>query len=204
MFTQGLQSRNTGGSIRQPLYPHTRWAGVCVDSSAELKVVGCNEVFPYLRSAGLRWTLRLFIVQLRFRENLTQSEGVLSIRVLVPGQGFMLLEGHVFSTEVPLFLGLDVLRASGLSRDFRKNFLSSSDPPWRLPMTYTAGHAFISSHALTKGTTTIYRKNKGSRLPQAPEIHYTAGELRHIHLHFPHPRADKMFPLLRPADYAIS
>lgn len=141
--TVGLQ---TGSHVR---YPHTNWAGLCVDSGAEQTVVGLNEAWAYSTCAQLPWHLRPSPGVFRFGDNVTKSEGIMKIRILVRGHGFLMLDGHVVRADAPLLLGLDVLRLCRLTLDFRKIFIASTNPPWELPLTYAVSHALVSRDALT-------------------------------------------------------
>lgn len=124
MHAQRLPLGGSDGKVGQPSYPHTNWAGICVESGAEPSVVACNQALTYVFPAVLDWNLRPSTVQLRFGDNLAKFNGILSIRLPMPGEGFSIMDGHVVWEDVPLLHGIDVMRAVGLSLNFRNSFLS--------------------------------------------------------------------------------
>lgn len=72
----------------------------------------------------------------------------------------------------PRLLALDVLRSYGLTVDFRRKILSSTDPPWRLPFTYSAGHVIISTNAFSIGAAEPWG-HKRTRLPHRSPLYTT-------------------------------
>lgn len=152
----------------------------------------------YADCARTAWDLKPSGVVIRFGDQHVASEGMMSVCFQSRGT-FIALECHFVHAEVPMLLGLDVLRTFGLILDFDTHCLRSSNPSWSFLFTYSSGHAFISPVTLfsSASRTPLFNVQNGS---ERLEIHYTTTELRRLHLHYYHPSSQKLFALLHRAD----
>lgn len=98
-----------------PRYPQTEWAGFCVDSTSGRTVVAWDQAIAYTMSARVPWCILPSSVVIHFGDNLATSKGIMLIRLAFLGQGWIVLDCHVDAADVPLLLGLDVLRTIGLT-----------------------------------------------------------------------------------------
>ena len=85
----------------------------------------------------------------------------------------------MINADVPLLLGLDILDREQLVADNVENVLDSRRHGWKLPLTRTNGHLYLTW--------------------QLRSTLFTRAELRRMHLHFFHPSARKLFNVLKRA-----
>lgn len=90
-----------------------------MDSGAEKCVMGWSKATRYTTCADLPLKLRPSRVLFRFTKHHAASAGIMEIRLPVPEHRFLLLGCHVVHEDVPLLIGLEVLRAFCLRNDFR-------------------------------------------------------------------------------------
>lgn len=86
----------------------------------------------------------------------------------------------IVEEDIPLLVGLDVIRKHGSILDFYENTMRSEKYEWILPINFYRGHVFITLTNVTR----VYTKN----------------ELTRLHRHFFHASAEKLFLLLRQCD----
>lgn len=168
-------------------------------------MVHWNQAITHSEHAGTQCHLQESSVVFRYGDNLAASRGIMSIRLQVPGHFFMVLDCHVVMADVPFLLRLDVLRAFGLRLDFNRDCLSSASPPWSLPLHYVSDHAFvILSSIFTNDSPVGHGGEAGNDAMdssiRAQTVHFTATQLRRLHLHFYQKSASKLFSLLRRAE----
>ena len=61
-------------------------------------------------------------------------------------QLFIKIEVHIVSGDVPLLLGLEILKAYGFITDWGRDTVTGPDLEWTLLMEYKNGHAYIHDH----------------------------------------------------------
>lgn len=75
--------------------------------------------------------------------------------------------------DIPLLIGLDVLKKHNLLSDLNKNIVRSGDHGWNLPHSYKLGQAFLE--------------------PTPFSIYISKLEITRLHLHFYYPSTDEIF-----------
>lgn len=111
-------------------------------------MVGGSQDWVYTHSARLPFSVSPCKVRFMFGDNLLHVEGSRRIHVRVPELGRLSIKCHVVGVGIPLLFGLDALPAFGLILEFKNHVLSSSDPPWTLPLIYNSGHEFRARSVL--------------------------------------------------------
>lgn len=161
------------------MYTSATFQGACVDSGAEVSVIGADQAQAYQAMMGTPMHMTPSSLQFKFGNYLCQSSGVIDVRVPIPNGSFIAFKAHVVRADIPMLVGLDLLRKHELTLDFSSCTITQQRHNWSLPMTFKAGHVFLE---WTK-----------------KEICFTAGELQRLHLHFFHPAVDKLFQLIKRA-----
>lgn len=87
---------------------------------------------------------------------------------------------EVVDLDIPLIIGLDILRSRKLLVDYVENTLIYCNEKIKRPITYKLGHVFVEW--------------------DQSEILFTREELSRLHLHFMHPSASKLFALISRSD----
>lgn len=141
-----------------------------MDYGAERTVMGWDQAITYTRNYRVAWNLRPYPLVFSFGEHLSKSKVIMPVHTPVPGCRFMILCCHVVLRDVPLLLGLDVLRTFGLTIDFREFKRTSQNQPWSLPQTYAAGHAFFNPFLprTAKSDPAVQGALPGTRHPHSP------------------------------------
>lgn len=101
------------------------------------------------------------------------------IRLPLPDGQVIHFYADIIDGNIPLLLGLDIMRKYGLVTNFCKNILKRNDYNWYLRMYCINGQGFA---------------------PLTLTIFFTRPEQTRLHLHFFHPTAEKLFHLLQQKD----
>lgn len=160
-------------------YTEDTFHGACFDSGAEVSVIGMEQARAYHKMTGSCMRLTPSTLNFKFGDFLCKSEGVTNVRVPMPQGGFISFAAHVVCADIPMLVGLDLLRKHQLVLDFEACRITQKRNDWHLPMTFKGGHIFFQW--------------------SQREICYTKAELQRLHLHFFHPTAGKLFQLIKRA-----
>ena len=68
----------------------------------------------------------------------------MEIRIPAPDGSYIAFEVDVMNADVPLFLGLDLLDREQLVADNLENVLDSRRHGWKLPLTTTNRHLYLT------------------------------------------------------------
>lgn len=129
-------------------YPRTRYPGVCMDSGTEKAVLWWDRALTYMAIAISSWRQITSEVLFRFGDQVATSEGILRIRITVPGHVFMVLDCLVARAYATLLLGLDFTHTLCITPHFRRSFLKLDNPPWKFPLGNMERHVFGSPQSL--------------------------------------------------------
>lgn len=115
----------------------------------------------------------------KFGDQTYDSLGKLVIRMPVTDTYFVCIKAQIVHVDVPLLLGLDVLRRLKVILDFDKFTMTSTKGHWSVQLKRKLRHAYVE---------------------WADNILYTETELRKMHRHFYHPSTDKLFKMIKRAE----
>lgn len=156
-----------------------KFQGACIDSGAEITVIGKKQAELYCGWVNARLQADASGTIYKFGESRHQGLGYISIRIPVSETHFANVNAAVVEIDVPFLLGLDALTKFKVILNFGDDTAQSKCDGWKLKMVRKLGHVYIE---------------------WPPSILYTETELRRIHRHFYHPRVDKLFAVMKRAD----
>lgn len=155
------------------------FVGACLDTGAQRSVCGLSQARAYDRSQPRSLKLSPQSMRFKFGQQISQSIGTVNIRIPQDEASHITLDIHVVDLDIPLIIGLDVLKAHSLLVNYVENVLEFRELNVRRPLTYKREHVFLEW--------------------DQKSILFTREELTRLHLHFMHPAADKLFQLIRRA-----
>lgn len=155
------------------------FAGACLDTGAQRSVCGLAQAESYARNHPGSLTLKPRSLRFRFGHHVIQSMGKVNIRIPQGNNSHLSLSIHVVNLDIPLIIGLDVLKSYHLLINYLANQLEFPSTGTTMPLVYKRGHIFLEwDHQ---------------------SILFTKAELTRLHLHFMHPAADRLFQLIKRA-----
>ena len=101
----------------------------------------------------------------------------MKISISIPNRHNIAFECGIVSADIPLLLGIDVMRHEGLMINVRDPELERDD--WSLPMKIRGNHLIIS---------------------WISNIYYCKMQLKKLHRYYRHPGAEKLYRLLKHID----
>lgn len=99
----------------------------------------------------------------RFGNNEQKCDGILNILMPLNDNIVIKFDAFIVSIDMPLFMGLDVLKKLRLLIDFDDGSFAGKRENWRVRLIFTLGYLYIKWR---------------------PSVYYTKIELRKIHIHF--------------------
>lgn len=161
-------------------YTQTKFAGACLDTGAQRSVCGLSQAQAYSNEHPGSFSATESNVRFRFGEQVVPAIGLIRIRIPITASLHLDLAVDVVDLDIPLILGLDILRGKGLLVDYINNELKFCNHDLSLPITSKYGHVFLEWDYHT--------------------IHFTKTELIRLHTHFMHPSASKLYDLIARAN----
>lgn len=157
----------------------TFW-GACVDSGAQRTVIGRKQADAYISqigdaTSGIKKDVDL-ATRFRFGDTNHNCDGILHVKMPVADDVVVHFDAFIVPIDVPLLLGLDVLKRLDIIIKFSNGTLQSENDDWVLNLKHKMGHLYVE---------------------WPPTVFYTEQELRRIHRHFYHPSTDKLANLIR-------
>ena len=154
--------------------------GACIDTGAQLSVVGLSQAKAYFNYVSNRFEMKKpqFKKSFTFGDHKERSIGRIDVLIPISSGDYLAFEADVVNLNIPLLMGLEILDRCKLVIDVCKNELLCPERGWSLPLTRKLGHIYIEW-----GT----------------EVLYTTNELQRIHRHFIHAPADRLFSLMKRA-----
>lgn len=153
--------------------------GACIDSGAQKSVIGNVQAQAYIAELGDKNSYNITHHSknktFRFGDNQHECVGTLNIRMPVSDDVVIQFDAYIVPIDVPLLLGLDVLRKLKLIVSFENGSIQSPKGDWSINLVQKFGHLYIE---------------------WPPSVYYTEAELRRIHRHFYHPSTDKLLALI--------
>lgn len=153
--------------------------GACIDSGAQRTVIGRKQARAYIRQVGDKKSMIRHhsnkAARFRFGDTNHQCDGVLLIHMPVADDLVVQFEAYVVPIDVPLLLGLDVLRKLDIVIRFGNGTLLNEEDGWILQLKQKMGHLYAE---------------------WPPAIYYTEQQLRTIHRHFYHPTTERLSNLI--------
>lgn len=119
-------------------------------------------------------------MKFKFGQQVVQSIGIVNIRLSQDEQSHITLNIHVVDLNIPLIIGLDVIKSHSLLLNYVENRLEFRNLSESKPLTYKHGHVFIEW--------------------DQKAIMYSREELTGLHLHFIHPGVDRLLELIKRAN----
>lgn len=160
-----VYSNHTGlKRMSRTLYDTGVFSGACVDSGAEVSVVGKAQADAYGRQTCQRLKWKPSALSFKFGSHVCRSLGRINVRMPTPDGSYVEFTPDVVEADVPLLIGLDLLEEHGMILDFSTKVISNRQRNWKLPMKFKNGHIFIEW---------------GPK-----EVCLTKAELQRLHLHF--------------------
>lgn len=127
----------------------------------------------------------------------------LALRILLPNGTMLMSHADIVRADIPVRLGLDVIKKCGLVLDLDQDKLRSVNPGWCMRLVHQFGNAFDAT--AVKATcvsfedvprTTNVALSPWERFYTGLYIHFTEAELPKIHLQLSLPSSDKLFALI--------
>lgn len=100
----------------------------------------------------------------------------MSLRIPVFDDIIIKINTYVVTIDIPLLLGLEVLRELNLFINFGDGVMMSSLDDWRMNLTFKMGHLYAE---------------------WPPSVYYTETELRRIHHYFYHPSTEELLGIIQ-------
>lgn len=152
-----------------------------IDSGAQRTVIGKRQPDKYDSLTKNGHVKRTHQCTTRFKFGNTTYDGLgkLNVRIPIVDDYFIDVEASILDVDVPLLIGLDVLKRLKVILDFSEFTMSSTSEDWTVPLARKLGHAYIE---------------------WTDNILYTENELMKIHRHFYHPSTDKLYAIIKLAE----
>ena len=170
----------TSSTFESCQYNDRQFQGACGDNGSQGTVIGVKQAKAYCKMTGKRYVLQRSKTRYKFGDGCRNSFGALEIRLTIPHGGYLPIIADVVDADIPLLLGLDLLRQERLLLNYITNELESWSYGWWLPLVNKFGHVFVE-----------WRKPS--------RVLYTKAELQRLHLRFFHPSVGKLYNLLKRA-----
>ena len=148
-----------------------------VDSRATRSCIGVKQAKALAKIQVADQEVLKSNVSFKFGDIIHKSLGKMRVSIPTPNGSCMAFTCDIVRADIPLLLGLDVMRREGLIINVRDLELEHND--WSLPMKIRDNHLIIS---------------------WLSNIYYSKAQLKKLHRHFRHPSAEKLYRLLKRID----
>lgn len=135
------QSKKQVGKNR--LYSNELFAGACVDSGAELSVIGTAQAEAYRRYSERDSDIQKSGLNFKFCDYLCPSLGSLNVRLPTPGGAYIEFYPEVGDADVPMPIRLKVLERYRIFLYLSGRNIQQTGRQWKIPMAFKNGHIFI-------------------------------------------------------------
>lgn len=159
--------------------PAAQFSGACVETGATSSVVGLSQAQAYYKESGRPFQLIPSKRRFRFDNGSQKSLGTIELRLPTPIGSFIRRPVDVVSADIPLLLGLDLMRDHGFIIDLPAMEIHQRTEGWSIELAFKVGHLFVEWDWAT--------------------VLYTRAELEKMNLHFFHPSAQKLYNLVKRA-----
>lgn len=150
--------------------------GACLDTGAQRSVCGIGQARAYYKLYHGSLTKGGSTSRFKFGKQLAQSIGSIRVELPVEKSTHISVTVDVIQMDIPLIIGLDILRPCKLSVNYVDNTLHYCNEGVTQPLTYKHGHVFYEW--------------------DTSEMFFTRQELTWLHLHFMHPSSERLFYLI--------
>lgn len=161
-------------------YDESTFMGAFPDTGAQRSVCGRNQAIAYDKMHPGPLRAHDSSTQFKFEEQLATSTGIVSIKLPIHNNTHVDLHVDVIDLDIPLIIGLDVLKSKRLLVNYIDNNLHFCNKNIKQPLTYKFRHV-------------IYEWD-------IRELFFTRQELTRLHLHFMHPSSRSLFDLIARSD----
>lgn len=151
-----------------------KFKGAVVDTGAERSCVGLPQAKSYCSMIRKDQELNPTKCVFRFGDSMFESKGTRTIKIPTSGKQPLVFRCDVVQVDVPLLLGLDILKRERVVIDISNLIMTGKD--WSLPLTLSYGHLVAT-----------WRYN----------VSCTRKKFIKLHRHFRHPSANKLYSLLK-------
>ena len=155
----------------------TKFSGTVVDTGAARSCIGMKQAKALAKIQGANQEVKKSNVIFKFGDITHKSLGTMQISIPTPNGNNMTFRCDIVPADIPLLLGLDVMRREGLIINVRDLELEHND--WSMPMKVRNNHLIIS---------------------WLSNVYYSKAQLKKLHRHFRHPGAKKLYQLLKRVD----
>lgn len=170
-------------TVSSPNFRHSNdvFSGACLDSGAQRTVIGQLQANAYMKIVGNEYETvqRCMSKMFRFGTSVHESVSVIKIWLPLGDDHFVKIFAHIIPIDVPLLIGLDIMKYLKIIINFADSTLQSSDGKWKAPLVFKYGHMYLEWPS---------------------DILYTENELKRIHRHFYHPSTEKLWAVIRRAN----
>lgn len=111
-----------------------RFWGFCLDTGASRSVIGSSQEKAYRTLTSHTPQTHDSTTVCRFGSSIKRSEGMTTLRMPLPDGQALLFGADVVDGDIPLLLGLDVMRCHGLIMDFHTDTMRSGQYQRFLPI----------------------------------------------------------------------
>lgn len=161
-----------------------KFSGLCVDSGAAVSTVGIPQILLYCERYKVALSLEKERAAFAFGESVHNTCRIITAKLPLPNNSFVQIPVSVVNIDVPIFVGLDILRKHKMILDYDANVLKITNPKWQMTFTFIDYHSYI--------------------VPSSRSIFLTRKELEKLHTQFGHPTPERLFQTLRRADPTTS
>lgn len=117
--------------------------GACIDSGADQSVVGINQTKACTRQTGRTIKTVVEPLPFKFGDGQRRGVGIFYTRIPLPYQKHIHIPDHIVHAEIPILIGIEILREEKLSLIFRDMIVQKRGQDWRIPMRIKYGDIFI-------------------------------------------------------------
>lgn len=139
------------------------FAGACVDSGAQLAVIGKSQAALYIAETGGELKAQTSDRIYKVGDKRYQGLEIMTVRIPVFEAHVVDIPAKIVDIAVPLPLGLDVRSQLKTVLDFDDSCLIGKSEQWKVPLTRKNGHLHVEWET---------------------NMLYFEGQLRHVHRHF--------------------
>lgn len=169
----------TGDTIDILAQTSDKFEGACVDSGAQVTVIGKPQASAYAAEYGSSPRLGETKRTYRFGDERHVGLGTINIDIPVSGSHYVKVVAEIVDVDVPFLLGLDVLTHIRAILDFNEDRLSGKFDDWSVPLVRKMGHLYVEWPV---------------------RVLFSSTQLRRIHRHFKHPSAERLYALIKRAE----
>lgn len=123
-------------------YDESICMGACLDTGAQRSVCGRNQALAYDKIHPGALKKRHSSTQFKFGEQLATNTGIVWIKLPIHKNMHNDLHVNVIDLDIPLIIGLDILKSQRLSVNYIDDSLHFCNEDIERPLTYKFGHVF--------------------------------------------------------------